>query len=131
MNIICLNTKETGNTLTPHFNVYTDSSKISLDEVWSRIRSHYTNQTYSSPMLGKGTVEQTPFRCTLCHGVDHPQGLCPCPNTPDWNGLTRDGNGECRNSRAWFRPLGPKRPISFLGKYLNSIPVPFPTIEQT
>ena len=100
LNIIHLDTKEMGNTLTPRFNVYADSSKLSLDEVWSRLRAHYANCTYASTTLGKGLVEQTPFRCTLCHGVDHPRGLCPFPDTPEWNGPTRDGDRERRNMRA-------------------------------
>ena len=97
MNIVRLDTKETGNTLTPRFNIYADSSKMSLDEVWSRIRLYFAKRTYASTTLGKGTIEQIPF--TLCHGVDHPQGLCPIPDTPEWNGPKRDGNRERRNMR--------------------------------
>ena len=103
MNILCLDTKEAGNTLTPQFNVYADSSKMSLNEVWTRLRTHYANRTFSSTMLGLGIVEQSPFSCTLCHGVDHPWGLCPFPDTPDWNGLRREATGDsnkCRNMRA-------------------------------
>jgi hypothetical protein len=99
MNIIHLNTKEAGNTLTPCFNVYADSSNLSLNKVWSRLRAHYVNCTYSSTTLGKGTVEQIPFRCMLCHGIDHPQGLCPFPDTPEWNSLRRDGDRENTGTR--------------------------------
>ena len=35
MNIMCLDTKETGNTLSPRFNVYADNSRMSFDKVWS------------------------------------------------------------------------------------------------
>lgn len=99
MTIVRLDTKEVGNTLTPRFNVYADSSMISIDEVWSRLRAHYAARAYFSTTLGKGTVEQNPFNCTLCHGVDHPRGLCPFPDTPDWNGPKRDTNVDRRNAR--------------------------------
>ena len=103
MNIMCLDTKETGNTLSPCFNVYADSSRMSFNKVWSCLRLHYPNHTYSSTQLGQGTVEQAPFRCTLCHGIDHPRGLCHFLDTPNWNGPTREKTGDldkCRNMRA-------------------------------
>jgi hypothetical protein len=81
-----LDTKRAGETLIPRFNVYADSSGISLDEVWVRLRQFLTARTYHSTMQGRGIFEASPYHCGVCHGVDHPRGLCPLPDTPGWNG---------------------------------------------
>ncbi len=57
MNLIRLDIKEAGNTLNLCFNVYADSSKISHDEVWRRLRTYLFNQTYSLSMQGRGTAQ--------------------------------------------------------------------------
>jgi len=103
MHIIRLDTKEAGNHLTPRFNIYADSSKMTFDEVWTRLRTFLANCSYTTTTLGHGTTEQIPFRCTLCHSVDHPRGLCPFPDLPDWNGPKREMSGDQarrRNGRA-------------------------------
>ncbi len=94
MNLIRLDIKEAGNTLNLRFNVYADSSKISHDEVWRRLRTYLFNQTYSLSMQGQGTAQHIPFVCTCCHGADHPRGLCPFPNVTGWNSSKRENGGD-------------------------------------
>jgi hypothetical protein len=81
-----LDIKSSGNTLQPHFNVYASGNKIENDDVWMYLRNYLASCTYGSPLHGEGTTKLTPFHCAVCHGVDHPRGLCPFPATPGWNG---------------------------------------------
>ena len=94
-----LDIKRAGETLTPRFNVYTDSSGVSIDEVWIRLRNYLATCRYSSPMQGDGIAEASPYHCGVCHGVDHPRGLCPFPDVPGWNGPRKRPNVEGGNRR--------------------------------
>ena len=84
--VMCLDIKSSGDILQPHFNVYASGNLINSDEVWVFLRDYLADRTYGSPMHGQGTTSLAPFNCSLCHGVDHPRGLCPFPATPGWNG---------------------------------------------
>ncbi|KAH8977775.1 hypothetical protein EDB86DRAFT_2837340 [Lactarius hatsudake] len=112
MNIARLNIKEAGNTLNPRFNVYADSSHISHDEIWRRLRAFLITQPYASSMQGQATPQHTPYVCTCCHGNDHPRGLCPFPSVTGWNGPTRDIGGDLpmRRNGSSFTPA--QRPQS-------------------
>jgi hypothetical protein len=81
-----LEVKTVGDILQPHFNVYATGSLISNDDVWLYLRKFLAGCKYGSPTHGVGTTIITPFQCTICHGVDHPKGLCPFPKIPGWNG---------------------------------------------
>lgn len=97
-----LDTKRTGETMAPSFNIYTDSGGVSIDEVWVLLRNHLSTQIYASSMQGKGRTKAAPFHCGVCHGVDHPRGLCPFPDTPGWNGPTKKHpNTEGGNQRGY------------------------------
>ena len=112
LSIAHLNIKEVGNTLKPCFNVYTDSSNITYDKLWMQLRAFLTGQTYASAMEGQGIMEQVPYICTCCHGVDHPQGLCPLPGLMGWNRPRREGNGvmvQCRMGGQPFIDQHPQR----------------------
>lgn len=86
-----LDIKEAGNNLCPRFNVYADCNDFTHDKVWLRLRTFLMNAVYTSPMEAiRATTEVIPFKCTCCHGVDHPRGLCPFPSLPGWNGPKRD-----------------------------------------
>lgn len=112
-----LETKRTGETIAPHYNIYTDSSGISIDEVWTRLRGFLSKCTYSANFQGTGKIKIPPFHCGVCHGADHPRGLCPFPDTPGWNGPKNGPNLDPRNRRD-YRPYstgGPsRRPNRFL-----------------
>jgi hypothetical protein len=81
-----LDYKSSGDTLQPHFNVYASSSLIENDDIWAYLREFLANCSYASPMHGQGMTRLIPFHCSLCHGADHPRGLCPFPTMPGWNG---------------------------------------------
>ncbi|KAH9180211.1 hypothetical protein EDB89DRAFT_2061922 [Lactarius sanguifluus] len=104
MNIARLDIKEAGNTLNPRFNVYADSSQISHDEIWRRLRAFLAAQPYASSMQTQGTPQRIPYVCTCCHGNDHPRGLCPFPSMIGWNGPARDTGGDLpmRRSGGFF-----------------------------
>ena len=101
MSILRLDIKETGSTLHPHFNVYAGSTTFSSDKVWTKLRAYLFTAAYVSAIQGCATLENIPFHCSSCHGVDHPRGLCPFPNLQGWNGPKHEQNpGEpfqCRN----------------------------------
>ncbi|KAH9166540.1 hypothetical protein EDB89DRAFT_2129651 [Lactarius sanguifluus] len=72
-----LDTKEVGNVLKPRFNIYADSSNISYDILWSRLRTYLRDKPYTSSMECRGTTDKPNFVCSNCHSIDHPRGLCP------------------------------------------------------
>ena len=81
-----LDTKSSGDSLQPRFNVYVSGSTISNDEAWLFLRDSLASLTYETLMEERGETLIIPYNCSLCHGVDHPRGLCPFPLVPNWNG---------------------------------------------
>lgn len=90
MSLLRLDIKETGSTLHPRFNIYADCASFSDNKVWTKLRAFLFTTVYISAIQGRATLEKIPFRCSCCHGVDHPRGLCPFPNLQGWNGPKRD-----------------------------------------
>jgi hypothetical protein len=84
-----LDTRDRGSALKPTFNIYANGTIINDVRSWTNIRTHLANRNYHSSRLGQGHVETTPRHCGLCHGVDHPKGLCPFPAIEDWRGPKR------------------------------------------
>jgi hypothetical protein len=85
----CLDTRDRGGILQPVFNVYAEGSIIDDITSWVNIRAHLADLDYYSSKLGHGHAEIAPFHCSLCHGVDHPRGLCPFPAIEGWHGPKR------------------------------------------
>jgi hypothetical protein len=82
----------------PRFNVYADSSHIRDPRIWSQVRDFMATQLYSNTRIGEGKTVIAPNNCGICHGADHPRGLCPFPDVPGWNGPLRTvGNQRNRN----------------------------------
>ena len=81
-----LDIRSQGGRENPHFNVYANGDTIVDDEAWVQLRKYLQNRMYRSMTIGTGRVLQEDFVCGLCHGHDHPRGLCPFPNVPGWNG---------------------------------------------
>lgn len=81
-----LDVKEKKGTLAPRFNIYASSKHIQDLSVWGRIRHLLATRLYSSTILGRGITKLAPFNCRVCHGADHPRGLCPFPGIAGWNG---------------------------------------------
>ena len=86
-----LDIKDPGNTLAPRFNIYADCTNFTYDKIWTKLRHYLQNRPYTSPLEDQSKTVQIPFRCTCCHGVDHPRGLCPFPDLENWNGPKREG----------------------------------------
>jgi hypothetical protein len=81
-----LNTKDSGDSANPRYNVYANGALISKDDLWMKLRRYLANRSYFLYLQGKGTTEISPYTCGICHGVDHPRGLCPFPKIEGWNG---------------------------------------------
>ena len=95
MYVQCVNTKMKGGILSPKFNVYTETKDIHHHFTWNKIRKFLANRTYKTTMLGQCSVVTKPHNCSICHGVDHPKGMCTFPTLPGWNGpVARTGAGQ-------------------------------------
>ena len=83
-----LDTRDPGAALKPTFNVYMNTAIIDSKNLntWSKIRTHLASRQYYSTRLGQGKAKIAPNHCGLCHGVDHPRGMCPFPLVGGWNG---------------------------------------------
>ena len=71
------------------FNIYTNGEIINDTKSWKKIREHLAERSYRNNHLGIGVTEIAPYHCGLCHGADHPQGLCPFPSLEGWKGPKR------------------------------------------
>lgn len=85
-----LDIKSKGGKGDPHFNLYADSKFLKKDETWIEIRNFLKGRVYHSQLYGKGEARESFFYCSLCHGRDHPRGLCQFPKLPGWNGGGRN-----------------------------------------
>ncbi|KAI0053709.1 hypothetical protein FA95DRAFT_1600844 [Auriscalpium vulgare] len=92
-----VDTKGPGGILIPRFIILIDPNTIPDDDFWYILRDHFLSLTYQSPMEGTGTLQQ-PLYCHICHGCDHPRGLCPFPNVPGWKGPEHDTPNRGNNS---------------------------------
>lgn len=81
-----LETKGQGGIPKPTFNVHADGDFINDSNAWSGIRIHLAGRKYQSSKFGHGQNLIAPNHCGLCHGVDHPRGLCPFPGIDGWKG---------------------------------------------
>ena len=81
-----LATKGQGGLQRPTFNVHANGDFINDTNAWSGIRIHLASRSYHSSKFGHGQTLITPNHCGLCHGADHPRGLCPFPELDGWLG---------------------------------------------
>ena len=95
-----LDIKVSGGAASPHFNIFAKGSTIRNDSTWSEIRAFLANRSYGNNLIGYGITKTSPYKCTLCHGVDHPRGLCPFPSTQGWNGPVQQSNNRGDRGRA-------------------------------
>ncbi|KAI9451945.1 hypothetical protein BJY52DRAFT_1226400 [Lactarius psammicola] len=92
LSVTCLNIKECGGALTPHFNIYTIRATIPYHSTWLDIRKHLSNRIYFTAAHGRGIMQMNPYTCGICCGVKHLKGLCPFPDIAGWNGLGKNQN---------------------------------------
>ena len=81
-----LDTKDSGDSANPRYNVYANGAIIHKDDLWMNLRRYLADRSYLLYLQGKGTTEISPYTCGICHGMDHPRGLCPFPKIEGWNG---------------------------------------------
>jgi hypothetical protein len=81
-----LETRHKGGGLAPTFQVYASGAAINEDRTWCQLRSYLASREYSIPFEDPGTIVVPTNECTICHGADHPRGLCPFTTINGWNG---------------------------------------------
>ena len=92
-----LDTKDSGNSANPRYNVYVNGSIIQKDDPWMKLRHFLADCKYTLYLQGKGTMEISLYMCRICHSVDHLRGLFPFPKIEGWNGpLWRLSQEMCR-----------------------------------
>jgi hypothetical protein len=93
LKIECITIKEKGGRINPIYNTYADNRYFRNHSLWSKIRTLLAGLRYGSAMLGSGFIKVALFHCNICHGADHPRGLCPFPKIQGWKGPLglRDG----------------------------------------
>ena len=74
------------NIITPMFNIYAKGALIQDEDVWTKIRKTLFELTYESAESGRAKLKIAPHDCGICHGADHPGGLCVFPTLPEWKG---------------------------------------------
>lgn len=80
-----LDIKSKGGEGDPHYNIYANGKLLKSDETWIELRNFLKGRAYPSPLYGRGGARESFFHCSLCHGYDHPRGLCHFPKIPGWN----------------------------------------------
>jgi len=104
--IDCLETKGPGGAVQPTFNVFADGSIIDNNHTWSNIRTYLANHSYHSSRLGQGRAVIALNHCGLCHGADHPKGMCPFPMIDGWKGPRKGPPPPSQKKGTNLRPSG-------------------------
>jgi len=81
-----LEKKVQGGTKKPIFNIFANGNFINDSNTWSSIRTHLANRTYYDSKFSEGENNAIPEHCGLCHGIDHPRGMCPFLKLDGWMG---------------------------------------------
>lgn len=86
--VTMLKTRLKGSFLAPTFQVYAIGGMINNDRTWCRLRSYFASRNYVVPLEDPGitTIPTADNECSICHGADHPRGLCPFQGIIGWNG---------------------------------------------
>jgi hypothetical protein len=82
-----IKTKNRGNIFAPTFQVYAIGAMINDNRTWCQLRSYLATRDYIIGFEDPGINVMPMIECSICHGADHPRGLCPFLS-PGWNGLT-------------------------------------------
>lgn len=85
-----LDVRSKGGQENPHYNIYADREIIQNNKTWLELRKFLRGRLYKSNYHGDGKATSTNFICSLCHGHDHPRGLCAFPHIQGWNGGGRN-----------------------------------------
>ncbi|KAA1479861.1 hypothetical protein DENSPDRAFT_855580 [Dentipellis sp. KUC8613] len=85
MTVSRLDSKTSGGTVYPRFHIFANSSLLVDDSHWIAIRKLFHGLSYPAGNYGTG-IRIKFVSCSLCHGADHPRGMCPFPDLPGWRG---------------------------------------------
>ncbi|KAF7792796.1 hypothetical protein EIP86_003895 [Pleurotus ostreatoroseus] len=70
----------------PEFCLYLSLPDV-RPEAFSSFRNAFAKLKFSDPLIGNGCfIPPTESTCGICHGADHPRGMCPYPTIPGWHG---------------------------------------------
>jgi hypothetical protein len=113
MRIEMMDTKKLGGAAAPTFNVFADGSLINDDGIWCNLRNFLASQPYALQFQDPGRAGTNTHRCTICHSIEHPRGLCKFPNVEGLNGpvwdLPPDANLNRGDEKRRYRPMNLKR----------------------
>ena len=86
-------------------NIYIDTNASSVEE-WFEWRNAITPIRFETSESGTGHATKASL-CTLCHGVDHPNGLCPFSTIPGWYG-PKDKDKDTKRGRHYDYDYNPR-----------------------
>ena len=109
MSVTVMETKKQGGAAAPTFNVYANATLINDDGLWCLLRNHFAAQTYAPQFQDPGSARTDLHRCSICHSVEHPRGLCPFPRIEGWKGPFSDMPDPKRGDDKKFKAPKPKK----------------------
>jgi hypothetical protein len=86
MKVKMMDTRKQGGAAAPTFNVFADGKLINDDALWCSLRNFLASQPYALKFQEPSPAGSDLHRCSICHSIEHPRGLCPFPKVKGWNG---------------------------------------------
>ena len=83
LDIRMISIRAKGGSSHPMMNLYMQCPLGKNDDNWNQLLAAVAKLEYRDSLLGAGTY-YAGWTCTVCHGADHPAGLCPFPLIPGW-----------------------------------------------
>lgn len=111
LQVKAMNIKKQGGAAAPTFNIYANANFINDDGLWCLLRNYLASQSYALLFQDPGSAGTDLHRCSICHSIEHPRGLCPFPGIKGWNGPLWDLKlPDTKRDDNWkFRSAKPKR----------------------
>jgi hypothetical protein len=81
-----MDTQKKGGAAAPTFNVHTKGKLINNNGLWCSLQNFLASQSYALQFQDPGPTGTDLHRCSICHSIEHPRGLCPFPKIKGWNG---------------------------------------------
>ena len=76
-----------GGVAEPLVRVYMESPTACADD-WAVFRDRVMGLAFGDDLTGNPALFTGSLWCAICHGHDHPMGLCPLLTVPGWHGPT-------------------------------------------
>jgi hypothetical protein len=84
-----MDTRKLGGAEAPTFNAFADGNLINDDGLWCTLRNFLASQPYALQFQDPVPAGTDLHRCSICHSIEHPRGLCTFPDIAGWNGPFR------------------------------------------